>query len=153
MTASPHAARRLAALVAAVGLTAVAGCSLIPGLPNVTTNGTVVVTYDGKPVPADIGKLICTFDGKGNVAFLSGNEKSGDTFVGAYTTDGQHTAVIKTADYPMGLVAGDSDSSKDITKATVDKQVYTFEGTMTDLSTVATGQPAKKPFKAVITCK
>ena len=33
-----------------------AGCSLIPGLPNVTTNGTVVVTYDGKPVPADIGK-------------------------------------------------------------------------------------------------
>lgn len=151
-------ARRSATLVclAALGAVSVAGCSLVsmvPGVPHMTTSGAVVVTYDGKVVKNSITKLVCMFDGKGNVAFLSGDENSGDTFVGGYTTDNQHVNTLKTAEYPLSLMALNNSSSNDISKASVDGGVYTFEGVMLDMAQVASGSDTKKPYKAVVTCK
>ncbi len=132
------------------------GCSLIsaiPGVPSATSNGTVAVTYDGKPVKADVDKVICTFDGKGNVGFLSKGE-TGDAFIGTYSTAGEHAVLIKTAEFPMSLTAANGDEGKDITSATVDNKVYTFGGTIGDIgSTASSSQVTKKPFTAVVTCK
>jgi hypothetical protein len=132
----------------------VTGCGLIPGLPSVTTNGSVAVTYDGKPLPVNSGRVICTFDGKGSVAFLSGDEKTGDTFAGAYSTDGSHSFIVKTPAFQMGLVATNSDGGKDLTKASVDKRTYTFEGVASDIAgaVAANGKETKKPIKVIVTC-
>lgn len=143
-------------LVVCVATASWGGCGLIssiPGVPRVTTNGTVVVTYDGKPVTMDVGKVACTFDGKGSVAFISAGEKTGDTFFGAYSAEGDHAIGLKTAEFPMSLMAANGDEGKDITTATVDKQVYTFAGSLSDMGASASaGKATKKPFKAVVTC-